>query len=131
MCDDAKDSGDSDEPMAERKTPDDATLLDVLIDGFEKNELMDGFHWRQLPMSDEGAAARKFSSLVDEARQWKGSPTRVEETPGGTTSGRGRAIRWARCSTGSRKTGARDRSPSAVAGRLSRLGLERRSGPVR
>jgi len=68
--------------MAERRTPDDATLLDVLIDGFEKNELLDGFHCRQLPMSDEPAALRKFSSLTDEARQWKGSPTRVEETTG-------------------------------------------------
>lgn len=27
-----------DEPMAERRTPDDATLLDILIDGFEKCE---------------------------------------------------------------------------------------------
>lgn len=26
----------------ERKTPEDATLLDVLIDGFEKNEILDG-----------------------------------------------------------------------------------------
>jgi len=42
--------------MAEGRTPDDATLLDVLIDGFEKNELIDGFHWRQLPMPNEHAA---------------------------------------------------------------------------
>jgi len=68
--------------MGERRTSDDATLLDVLIDGFEENELLDGFHWRQLPMSDERAAVRKFSALTEEARQWKGSPTRVEETAG-------------------------------------------------
>lgn len=68
--------------MADRRTPDDATLLDILVDGFEKNELFDGFHWRQLPMSDERAAARKFSSLTDEAQRWKGLPIRVEETLG-------------------------------------------------
>jgi hypothetical protein len=62
--------------------PEDATLLDVLIDGFEKNELIDGFHWRLLPMPDERAALRKFSSLTDEARRWKGPPSRVEETDG-------------------------------------------------
>jgi hypothetical protein len=68
--------------MAEGRTPDDATLLDVLIDGFEKNELIDGFHWRQLPMPNEHAALRKFSSLTSEAQQWKGPPSRVEEAPG-------------------------------------------------
>jgi hypothetical protein len=64
-----------------RRTPEDATLLDVLIDGFEKSELLEGFHWRQLPMRDERAAARKFTALADEARRWKGAPTRVEDTP--------------------------------------------------
>ena len=68
--------------MAGRKTPEDATLLDVLIDGFEQNEALDGFLWRQLPMPDERAAVRKFGALVDEARRWKGSPTHVEEQPG-------------------------------------------------
>ena len=62
--------------MAGRKTPEDATLLDVLIDGFEQNEALDGFLWRQLPMPDERAAVRKFGALVDEARRWKGSPDR-------------------------------------------------------
>jgi hypothetical protein len=65
--------------MAGRKTPEDATLLDVLIDGFEKNEVLNGFHWRQLPLPDERAAADKFRALTDEARRWKGPPTRVEE----------------------------------------------------
>lgn len=68
--------------MAEPKTPNDATLLDVLVDGFEKNEVIHGFHYRQLPMSNERAALAKFSSLTDEARHWKGPPTREEETPG-------------------------------------------------
>jgi hypothetical protein len=68
--------------MAERRTPEDATLLDVLVDGFEKNEVLDGFHWRQLPMPDEASAVRKFSSLCDEARRWKGQPTHIDERPG-------------------------------------------------
>jgi hypothetical protein len=66
----------------ERATPEDATLLDILIDGFEKNEVLEGFHWRRLPMPDEQAAARKFSSLTDEARRWKGPPTRTEGQSG-------------------------------------------------
>jgi hypothetical protein len=68
--------------MPQRKLPEDATLLDVLVDGFEKNEVVDGFHWRQLPMPDERAAARKFAALTDEARRWKGAPTRVDEQAG-------------------------------------------------
>ena len=68
--------------MTERRTPEDATLLDILIDGFEKNEILDGYHCRQLPMPDERAAARKFSALTDEVRRWKGPPTRVDEQPG-------------------------------------------------
>jgi hypothetical protein len=68
--------------MTPRRTPEDATLLDILVDGFEKNEVLDGFHWRQLPMPDEKAARAKFSSLTDEARRWKGPPARVEEQRG-------------------------------------------------
>ena len=68
--------------MAERRTPEDATLLDVLVDGFEKNEVLHGFHCRRLPMPDEDAAVRKFVSLTDEARRWKGPPARVDEQPG-------------------------------------------------
>lgn len=60
--------------------PDDATLLDLLVDGFEKNEVLSGFHHRELPMRDPEAAAVKFASLVDEAKQWKGQPVRFEET---------------------------------------------------
>jgi hypothetical protein len=47
-----------------------------LIDGFEKNEISSGFHGRDLPMPDEVAAIEKFTALVEEARRWKGQPTR-------------------------------------------------------
>ena len=57
-----------------RAIPEDATLIDVLIDGFEKNEVMRGFHWRTLPLCDEAAAADKFAALVGEASAWKGEP---------------------------------------------------------
>ena len=65
--------------MSTGKTQADATLLEVLIDGFEKNEMLDGFHWRRLPMPDERSAVRKFAVLTAEARRWKGSPTHVDE----------------------------------------------------
>lgn len=68
--------------MREAKTQENASLLDVLIDGFEKNEILDGFHWRDLPMPDEEAAGRRFGSLLEEARRWKGAPTRESEQPG-------------------------------------------------
>jgi hypothetical protein len=58
----------------------DMTLLDILIDGFEKNEVLDGFHWRKLPMPDETSAVRKVTALIEEARRWKGVPSRVDET---------------------------------------------------
>jgi hypothetical protein len=56
-----------------------ATLLDILIDGFEKNESFGGFYRRELPMPDEGAAVRKFRALVEEAGRWKGTPVRLQE----------------------------------------------------
>ena len=56
-----------------------ATLLDILIDGFEKNEILAGFYRRELPMPDEGAAVRKFHALAEEARRWKGTPVRLQE----------------------------------------------------
>lgn len=59
----------------ERRRPEDATLIDVLIDGFEKNEVIDGFHWRQLPLPDEATAIRKFGGLAEEAQRWKGAAT--------------------------------------------------------
>jgi len=66
----------------ERRRPEEATLIDVLVDGFEKNEVIEGFHWRELPLADEAAAVRKFGGLVDEARRWKGTPARHVEDRG-------------------------------------------------
>ena len=64
--------------MENGKSQQDATLLDVLIDGFEKNEAIYGFHSRDLPMPDEPAAMRKFDALTEEATRWKGPPARFE-----------------------------------------------------
>lgn len=66
----------------------DATLLDVLVDGFEKNESLDGFHWRSLPMPDEETAARKLTEWADEVTRWRGPPTRS------VTSGPRRIAAW-------------------------------------
>lgn len=54
--------------------PHDATLLDILIDGFEKNEIFDGFHDRVLPMPDLASAVGKFGDLLAELARWKGPP---------------------------------------------------------
>lgn len=54
-------------------------MLDLLVDGFEKNEIMDGFHWRDLPMPDEESAARKFAEFCDEAQRWKGAPRELRD----------------------------------------------------
>jgi hypothetical protein len=59
--------------------PEHATLLDVLIDAFEKNEMLDGMHWRTLPLPDEAAAVSKLAELAEEARRWKGEPTRDDD----------------------------------------------------
>jgi len=64
--------------MTRETPPDRATLLDVLIDGFEKNEVMRNFHWRDLPFANEEAAARSFAALTAEGRRWKGEPERFE-----------------------------------------------------
>jgi hypothetical protein len=64
--------------MVARRTPEEASLLDILIDGFEKNEILGGFHWRDLPLPDAALAIEKFESLVAEARRWKGEPSRLE-----------------------------------------------------
>jgi hypothetical protein len=63
-------------------TQEDASLIDVLIDGFEKNEILDGYHWRALPMVDESAAIRKFAALTEEVRRWKGAPIHQVEVGG-------------------------------------------------
>jgi hypothetical protein len=65
--------------MAVAKRPEEATLLDVLIDGFEKNEVLDGFHERVLPLGDEQLAKARFAALLEEVIRWKGSPMRRDE----------------------------------------------------
>ena len=65
--------------MSEGTRQEDVTLLDVLVDGFEKNETMGGFHWRSLPVPDEASAVRKFALLAAEATAWKGRPLREQE----------------------------------------------------
>lgn len=68
--------------MAEAKRPQQATLLDVLIDGFEKNEMLDGFHERVLPLPDEHLAKARFAAFSEEGVRWKGSPIRRDERAG-------------------------------------------------
>lgn len=68
--------------MPTGKTEVDATLIDILIDGFEKNEVLRGFHARVLPLHSEEAARRKFVELGEEARRWKGEPTLAVDADG-------------------------------------------------
>jgi len=60
--------------MTNRRQPEDATLLGLLIDGFEKNEMLGGFHMRTLPLRDEAAAARKFAELPRKDVVGRGNP---------------------------------------------------------
>lgn len=64
---------------AKGKPREQVTLLDVLIDGFEKNEVVGGWHFRNLPMPDTASGASKFDTLVAEATAWKGPPVRTLE----------------------------------------------------
>jgi hypothetical protein len=68
--------------MRRTKSRDQITLLDVLIDGFEKNEVLDGFHTRVLPCADEQQAIAKFGAFVGEATRWLGPPARTLESDG-------------------------------------------------
>ena len=68
--------------MWKARSREEVTLLDVLIDGFEKNESFTGFHCRELPMPDEDAAHRKFTAFSDEGRRWKGTPIRAQDDAG-------------------------------------------------
>ncbi len=61
------------------KDQESVTLLDLLIAGFERNEVLGGYHWRELPMPDREAAARKFEALYAEAERWHGAPLRFEQ----------------------------------------------------
>ncbi len=60
--------------MRSAKSAEEATLIDILIDGFEKNEILDGFHHRMLPLSSSEQARSKFEALSVEASAWKGPP---------------------------------------------------------
>ncbi|HEY4181768.1 MAG TPA: hypothetical protein VGM90_33215 [Kofleriaceae bacterium] len=57
-----------------KRTPATVTLLELLCDGFEKNEVWDGFFMRTLPLHDEATAVGRFESFVAEATAWKGPP---------------------------------------------------------
>lgn len=62
--------------MIMTKTPQTASLLDIIIDGFEGGqgalETTHGWRFRQLPMSSETEAFAKFKELAVEALRWKG-----------------------------------------------------------
>lgn len=60
--------------MRSGKSAEEATLIDVLIDGFEKNEIFDGYHHRMLPLASSEQARSKFEALSAEASAWKGPP---------------------------------------------------------
>src|SRR5687767_6210738 len=60
---------------------DKVTLIDLLLDGFEKNESIDNWYWRQLPAPDEATAIRKFDEFAAEGRRWKGEPLETVEDP--------------------------------------------------
>jgi len=70
--------------------PQNATLVDLLIDGFEKYEMLGGFHMRTLPLPDDAAAARKFGEFFEEARRGKGESLHAEATA------ERQLVRWAR-----------------------------------
>ena len=68
--------------MKRGKSRDEITLLDVLIDGFEKNEILGGYHSRSLPLRDEATAVRTFGNFVAETTRWQGPPVRTLEHDG-------------------------------------------------
>ena len=64
------------------KSRDKITLLEVLTDGFEKNEILYGYHTRVLPLPTEPDAIAKFGEFVDEVKRWQGEPKRSLEQTG-------------------------------------------------
>lgn len=58
------------------KTPQTATLLDVITDGFEGGqgalETIHGWRYRQLPLPTEDEAFVKFKEFAVDAIRWKG-----------------------------------------------------------
>ena len=65
--------------MTDRRRPEDSTLLDILIDGFEKNEVLGGMHLRRLPLPSAEAGRAVFDRFVAEASTWQGAPTDVRD----------------------------------------------------
>jgi hypothetical protein len=53
---------------------DNVTLIDLLMNGFEKNESIGSWFWRQLPAPDDATAIRKFDEFAAEGCRWKGEP---------------------------------------------------------
>jgi hypothetical protein len=66
----------------------DVTLIDLLMNGFEKNESIGNWFWRQLPAPDDATAIRKFEEFAAEGRRWKGEPLES------VSDSDGRAIVW-------------------------------------
>ena len=62
--------------------PEETSLLGVLIDCFEKNEMLEGWFMRQLPLADPQTAARKYRAFRDELVRWKGPPMAEDEGEG-------------------------------------------------
>lgn len=74
--------------MTDRRRPEDSTLLDILIDGFEKNEVLGGMHLRRLPLPSAEAGRAVFDRFVAEASTWQGAPTDVRD------EGHRAVVRW-------------------------------------
>lgn len=71
------------------RTPPEASLLDVIIDGTERwGESLRGFTDRELPMPDEASAIERFDAFAREGLAWKGIPTDEQR------EGPRRFVRW-------------------------------------
>ena len=57
-----------------KKLPMEATLVDILVDGFEKNELLRGFHWRGLPFARKRTPNRGSARSSPRQRGGRASP---------------------------------------------------------
>src|SRR5262245_31409227 len=60
---------------------DDVTLIGLLLDGFEKNESIRGWHWRELPAPDEATAVTRFQA-APERESRRAQPVRSDEPSG-------------------------------------------------
>lgn len=62
--------------------PEETSLLGMLADCFEKNELIEGWFRRELPLADPPAAGRKYREFREELVRWKGRPQAEDAGPG-------------------------------------------------